>query len=55
MKRKSGVLEYAHIMRDFMENGKKNNKLIKHLGRINSPVIWAGKGRYFKWKRRGMR
>ncbi len=37
VKRKSDVLEYAQIIEDFVENGRKNTRLVKHLGRIESP------------------
>ncbi len=37
VKRGSKVLEYAQIMEDAVENGRKTTKVLKHLGRIMSP------------------
>jgi transposase len=37
VRRGSNVLGYAQIIEDFVENGKKNTRLVKHLGRIKSP------------------
>ena len=52
VKRGSAVLEYAQIIEDFVENGKKNTRLVKHLGRIRSPDDMERYRKLFSLERR---
>ncbi|MHB1493735.1 MAG: hypothetical protein ACYCVP_08595, partial [Thermoplasmataceae archaeon] len=36
VKRGKSVLKYAQIVEDYVEDGKKKTKIVKHLGRVNT-------------------